>query len=109
MSADGDHRIILTASTDILACVRSNAFMTNDLVWKHQIVNGGIVHDAYGNAATAPVDQRDIAAVADPDRPRRDGSLQRRPGGRCASRSNPENNSGSSYWIAHASEAISAR
>jgi uncharacterized protein YbjT (DUF2867 family) len=43
--------------------VRPGAFMTNDLVWKDQISNGGVVRAAYGNAATAPVDPRDIAAV----------------------------------------------
>jgi uncharacterized protein YbjT (DUF2867 family) len=44
--------------------VRPDAFMTNDLAWTRQIVNGGVVRAAYGNAATAPVDPRDIAAVA---------------------------------------------
>lgn len=44
--------------------VRPDAFMTNDLVWAHQIVNGGVVRGAYGNVATAPIDPRDIAAVA---------------------------------------------
>ena len=44
--------------------VRPEAFATNDLAWKHQIVNGGVVRAAYGNAATAPIDPRDIAAVA---------------------------------------------
>jgi uncharacterized protein YbjT (DUF2867 family) len=44
--------------------VRPDAFMTNDLAWKHQIGNGGVVRGAYGNAAAAPVDPRDIASVA---------------------------------------------
>lgn len=44
--------------------VRPEAFATNDLAWKHQIANGGVVRAAYGNAATAPIDPRDIAAVA---------------------------------------------
>ena len=44
--------------------VRPDAFMTNDLAWKHQIIDGGVVRGAYGDAATAPVDPRDIAAVA---------------------------------------------
>jgi uncharacterized protein YbjT (DUF2867 family) len=44
--------------------LRPEAFMTNDLAWKHQIVNGGVVRGAYGNAPTAPIDPRDIAAVA---------------------------------------------
>ena len=45
--------------------VRPGAFMTNDLVWAAQIMNGdGVVRGVYGDAATAPVDPRDIAAVA---------------------------------------------
>ncbi|WP_433432386.1 NAD(P)H-binding protein [Nonomuraea sp. CA-141351] len=44
--------------------VRPDAFMTNDLVWAPQIINGGVVRGVYGNAALAPVDPRDIAAVA---------------------------------------------
>ncbi|MEV0389835.1 NAD(P)H-binding protein [Nonomuraea sp. NPDC050643] len=44
--------------------VRPDAFMTNDLAWAHQIINGGVVRGAHGNAAVAPVDPRDIAAVA---------------------------------------------
>jgi uncharacterized protein YbjT (DUF2867 family) len=44
--------------------VRPDAFMTNDLAWAHQIAYGGVVRGAYGQAATAPVDARDIAAVA---------------------------------------------
>jgi len=43
--------------------VRPGGFMTNDLVWAPQIVNGGVVRGVYGNAATAPIDPRDIAAV----------------------------------------------
>ncbi|TYB44175.1 NAD(P)H-binding protein [Actinomadura chibensis] len=44
--------------------VRPGAFMTNDLAWKREIQEAGVVRAAYGNAATAPVDSRDIAAVA---------------------------------------------
>ncbi|MEU0567327.1 NAD(P)H-binding protein [Nonomuraea sp. NPDC005983] len=44
--------------------VRPDAFMTNDLVWAPQITGGGVVRGVYGNAALAPVDPRDIAAVA---------------------------------------------
>ncbi|YCK38230.1 NAD(P)H-binding protein [Actinomadura sp. ATCC 39365] len=44
--------------------VRPDAFMTNDLAWIPQIAHGGVVHGVYGNAALAPVDPRDIAAVA---------------------------------------------
>ncbi|MFC4055899.1 NmrA family NAD(P)-binding protein [Actinomadura syzygii] len=44
--------------------VRPGAFMTNDLAWKREIQEAGVVRAAYGNAATAPVDSRDIAAVS---------------------------------------------
>ncbi|WP_182906832.1 NAD(P)H-binding protein [Microbispora sp. H13382] len=44
--------------------VRPDAFMTNDLAWAPQIAGGGVVRGVYGGAATAPVDPRDIAAVA---------------------------------------------
>ncbi|MCW3841608.1 NAD(P)H-binding protein [Micromonospora yasonensis] len=44
--------------------VRPGAFMTNDLAWAPQIGNGAVVRGVYGNAAMAPVDPRDIAAVA---------------------------------------------
>jgi uncharacterized protein YbjT (DUF2867 family) len=44
--------------------LRPGAFMTNDLAWVPQINNGGTVRAAYGRAASAPADPRDIAAVA---------------------------------------------
>ncbi|XVQ90272.1 NmrA family NAD(P)-binding protein [Microbispora siamensis] len=44
--------------------VRPDAFMTNDLAWAPQIAGGGVVREVYGDAALAPVDPRDIAAVA---------------------------------------------
>ncbi|GIH14244.1 NAD(P)H-binding protein [Rugosimonospora africana] len=44
--------------------VRPDAFMTNDLAWAHQIANGGVVRGIYGKSACAPIDPRDIAAVA---------------------------------------------
>jgi uncharacterized protein YbjT (DUF2867 family) len=44
--------------------VRPGSFMTNDLVWAPQIINDGIVRGVYGNAAMAPIDPRDIAAVS---------------------------------------------
>ncbi|GAA3465552.1 NAD(P)H-binding protein [Nonomuraea roseola] len=44
--------------------VRPDAFMSNDLVWAPQIAGGEVVRGVYGNAALAPVDPRDIAAVA---------------------------------------------
>jgi len=45
------------------AFVRPGAFMTNDLAWAPQIVDGEIVRGVHGNAATAPIDPRDIGAV----------------------------------------------
>ncbi|MBT2225322.1 NAD(P)H-binding protein [Nonomuraea sp. NEAU-A123] len=44
--------------------VRPGAFMTNDLVWAPQIAGGEVVRGVYGSAALAPIDPRDIAAVA---------------------------------------------
>ncbi|WP_214322703.1 NAD(P)H-binding protein [Nonomuraea sediminis] len=44
--------------------VRPDAFMTNDLAWAPQIIDDGVVRGVYGEAALAPVDPRDIAAVA---------------------------------------------
>ena len=44
--------------------VRPGAFMANDLNWANRIRAGNVVHGAYGNARTAPIDERDIAAVA---------------------------------------------
>jgi uncharacterized protein YbjT (DUF2867 family) len=43
--------------------VRPGAFMANDLRWAPQIKAEGIVRAPYGNATTAPIDERDIAAV----------------------------------------------
>lgn len=44
--------------------VRPDAITTNDLAWAPQIIEGDVVRSRYGNAATAPIDPRDIAAVA---------------------------------------------
>lgn len=44
--------------------IRPSVFMTNDLAWADQIKHDGTVQGAYGRAATAPGDERDIAAVA---------------------------------------------
>jgi uncharacterized protein YbjT (DUF2867 family) len=44
--------------------VRPNAFMANDLMWAPTVTAEGVVRAPYGQAATAPVDERDIAAVA---------------------------------------------
>jgi uncharacterized protein YbjT (DUF2867 family) len=43
--------------------VRPGAFMVNDLRWAPQIKAEGVVRAPYGDAATAPIDERDIAAV----------------------------------------------
>jgi uncharacterized protein YbjT (DUF2867 family) len=43
--------------------LRPGAFMANDLMWAGQ-VQAGVVRAAYPHAASAPVDERDIAAVA---------------------------------------------
>jgi uncharacterized protein YbjT (DUF2867 family) len=44
--------------------VRPGAFMANDLRWAAQIQATGAVRAPYPDAATAPVDERDIASVA---------------------------------------------
>jgi uncharacterized protein YbjT (DUF2867 family) len=44
--------------------LRPTQFMANDLMWAGMINADGTVRGAYGQAATAPVDERDIAAVA---------------------------------------------
>lgn len=44
--------------------VRPSVLMANDLAWAPQIANGGTVRGVYGSAATAAIDERDIAAVA---------------------------------------------
>ncbi|NBE55053.1 NAD(P)H-binding protein [Streptomyces boluensis] len=44
--------------------VRPTVFMANDLAWAHGIRHGGTVRGVYGSGAMAPVDERDIAAIA---------------------------------------------
>ncbi|MEV5554725.1 NAD(P)H-binding protein [Nonomuraea wenchangensis] len=44
--------------------VRPDGLTTNDLIWVPQIIDGDVVRGRYGEAATAPIDPRDIAAVA---------------------------------------------
>ncbi|MGH3621455.1 MAG: NAD(P)H-binding protein, partial [Sciscionella sp.] len=44
--------------------LRPGAFAGNTLQWAPQIRGGGVVRAAYGDAATAPIHERDIAAVA---------------------------------------------
>ncbi|GAA3258710.1 NAD(P)H-binding protein [Nonomuraea helvata] len=44
--------------------VRPGMFMANDLAWAAQIATGDVVRAPYGGAAAAPIDERDIAAVA---------------------------------------------
>ncbi|WP_327305926.1 NAD(P)H-binding protein [Streptomyces sp. NBC_01298] len=43
--------------------VRPDGLTTNDLIWAPQIIEGDVVRGRYGDAATVPVDPRDIAAV----------------------------------------------
>ncbi len=43
--------------------VRPTAFMANDLRWAGQIKTTSIVRAPYGHSTTAPIDERDIAAV----------------------------------------------
>lgn len=44
--------------------LEAGEFMTNYLMWADQIRRTGVVRDAYPNAANAPIDLDDIAAVA---------------------------------------------
>ncbi|MER7499258.1 SDR family oxidoreductase [Nonomuraea pusilla] len=44
--------------------LRPGAFMANDLQWAPGVRNDGVVRAPFAEAATAPVDERDIAAVA---------------------------------------------
>ncbi|MGC9667881.1 NAD(P)H-binding protein [Planosporangium sp. 12N6] len=44
--------------------LRPGAFNTNDLAWAPTVRAEGVVRAPYGDAATAPIDERDIAAVA---------------------------------------------
>lgn len=44
--------------------LRPGAFMANDLAWAPGITAAGVVRAPFGRAATAPIDERDIAAVA---------------------------------------------
>ncbi|MEU1728983.1 SDR family oxidoreductase [Nonomuraea sp. NPDC005692] len=44
--------------------LRPGAFMANDLRWAPGVQNGGVVRAPFAEAATAPIDERDIAAVA---------------------------------------------
>ncbi len=44
--------------------LEAGEFMSNTLIWAEQIRTTGIVRDAYPNAANAPIDPDDIAAVA---------------------------------------------
>ncbi|MER6512939.1 SDR family oxidoreductase [Nonomuraea sp. NPDC001636] len=44
--------------------LRPGAFMANDLRWAPGVRNGGVVRAPFAEAATAPIDERDIAAVA---------------------------------------------
>ncbi len=43
--------------------VRTGVLMVNDLQWAEQFTGGDVVRGAFGQAAMAPIDERDIAAV----------------------------------------------
>lgn len=55
---------IVAAGTVPWTFVRPGAFMTNDLQWAPQIRAESVVRAPYGGANLAPIDERDIAAVA---------------------------------------------
>jgi uncharacterized protein YbjT (DUF2867 family) len=44
--------------------LRAGAFHSNAMAWAASIKNDGVVHDSYAEFVSAPVDPRDIAAVA---------------------------------------------
>ncbi|EME64200.1 NADPH:quinone reductase-like protein [Rhodococcus ruber BKS 20-38] len=44
--------------------LRAGAFHSNAMAWASSIRNDGVVHDSYAKFVSAPVDPRDIAAVA---------------------------------------------
>jgi len=57
------HENVLAESGLQWTFVRPGAFMTNDFQWAAG-VKAGVVRAPYGGAAVAPIDERDIAAVA---------------------------------------------
>jgi uncharacterized protein YbjT (DUF2867 family) len=54
----------VTASGLASTFVQPGEFASNTLAWVPQLRSGDIVFDAYGEARTAPIHERDIAAVA---------------------------------------------
>ncbi|MER6942409.1 SDR family oxidoreductase [Nonomuraea sp. NPDC000554] len=63
-SAHAEYEQAVTESGLPWTFLRPGAFMANDLRWAPGIKNGGVVRAPFGEAATAPIDERDIAAVA---------------------------------------------
>jgi hypothetical protein len=67
---DASSRAHLASEAAVLAArmshtfLRPGAFMGNDLIWVPEIQSFGTVSAAYPEAAQAPVDERDIAAVS---------------------------------------------
>lgn len=57
------HERVLAASGLQWTFVRPGGFMTNDLAWA-PAVETGVVRAPFGEGASAPIDERDIAAVA---------------------------------------------
>lgn len=59
-----DHEEVVRSSGIPWTFLRPGAFMVNDRRWAGQIRETGVVRAPYGDSATAPIDERDIAAVA---------------------------------------------
>jgi uncharacterized protein YbjT (DUF2867 family) len=58
------HERAVAASGLSWTFIRPGAFMANDLMWAPAVRGDGVVRAPYAQAATAPIDERDIAAVA---------------------------------------------
>ncbi|MFI7462274.1 SDR family oxidoreductase [Nonomuraea sp. NPDC049646] len=63
-SAHAEHERAVAGSGLPWTFLRPGAFMANDLRWAPGVRNGGVVRAPFAEAATAPIDERDIAAVA---------------------------------------------
>ncbi|MEU0566578.1 SDR family oxidoreductase [Nonomuraea sp. NPDC005983] len=63
-SVNAEYEQAVTESGLPWTFLRPGAFMANDLRWAPGIKNGGVVRAPFGEAATAPIDERDIAAAA---------------------------------------------
>jgi uncharacterized protein YbjT (DUF2867 family) len=58
------HERAVAASGLSWTYIRPGAFMANDLMWAPAVRGDGVVRAPYAQAATTPIDERDIAAVA---------------------------------------------